>query len=81
MFEITWMVDSAGIETAHRNGAGLNQKDSYLGTLFFNRTEQNWYAIVGGTYGGNDGEKLGPFGSNQNSARIALVGGIREKNQ
>jgi hypothetical protein len=71
--EITWMVDSAGVETAHRNAPNLSQKESYLGALVFNRTEQNWYAIVGGSFDKKDGERLGPFGMNQNSARLELA--------
>lgn len=71
--EITWMVDSGGAETAHRNEPNLSQKESYLGALYFSRSEQNWYAVAGGSFGKYDGEKLGPYGMNQNAARIALV--------
>jgi len=72
MLEITWMVDSCGVESAHRNGPNMTKDQSYLGHLVRSPDKQGWLAKIQGLE-----EPLGPFES-YTRARSALVRKLME---
>lgn len=72
MIKVTWMVDSAGHETVHRNGQNLSMRESYIGAILVTTHEPGWCVHVGGEMGGKPEEVLGPFHS-YTRARITLL--------
>ena len=70
--KITWMVDSGGVESVHRNGPNLTMRESYLGAILVTTHEPGWCVYTGGELGGEPEEVLGPFHS-YTRARIALL--------
>ena len=64
---LTWMDDSSGLRSVHRNGKGLNAADSYLGRLV--EKDGAWgYELKGGEY-----VKVGSYANAHKALEVAAI--------